>query len=87
MKTEVTQRGFRRIDFKDIYGGECSLQKSSLATADAIWLGLNTGTHHQGGCMGRMHLDIETAERLIHWLQYFVDHGELPPEHKPLADR
>ena len=34
-------RGFSRMDFTDRYGEQCSLQKSSLATEDAIWLGVN----------------------------------------------
>ena len=37
-----TPRGFSRIDFIDMYGEQCSLQKSSLATEDAIWLGIDT---------------------------------------------
>ena len=35
----VTKRGFPIIEFDDLYGEHCSLQKSSLATEDAIWLG------------------------------------------------
>ena len=41
MKVEPTERGFARIDFIDRYDVECSLQKSSLAFEDAIWLGVN----------------------------------------------
>ena len=29
------------IEFKDYYDKECTLQKSSLATEDAIWLGVD----------------------------------------------
>lgn len=36
-----TQRGFNIEEFTDLYGAKCSLQKSSLATEDAIWLGVN----------------------------------------------
>jgi len=39
-KTE-TQTGFTLINFDDLYGVHCSLQKSSLATEDAIWLGVD----------------------------------------------
>ncbi len=39
MKKNKTLRGFGIIKFKDIYGAECSLQKSSLADEDAIWFG------------------------------------------------
>lgn len=41
MIAEKTERGFARMEFKDRYGVECSLQKSSLATEDAIWFGVN----------------------------------------------
>lgn len=36
-----TDRGFPRGQFADFYGNQCSIQKSSLATADAIWLGVD----------------------------------------------
>lgn len=36
-----TNRGFTLIEFKDYYDAKCSLQKSSLATEDAIWLGID----------------------------------------------
>lgn len=39
MEKRYTERGFGKIEFKDLYGTECSLQNSSLATDDAIWLG------------------------------------------------
>ncbi len=41
MKKTTTKRGFDVIEFKDFYKEECSLQKSSLATEDAIWLGVD----------------------------------------------
>lgn len=37
----ATHRGFGLIQFKDYYDAECSIQKSSLATEDAIWLGVD----------------------------------------------
>jgi len=36
---ERTERGFSYHTFTDHNGVECSLQKSSIATEDAIWLG------------------------------------------------
>ncbi|WP_078598613.1 hypothetical protein [Evansella clarkii] len=36
-----SNRGFGNIEFKDRYGAECSIEKSSLATEDAIWFGIN----------------------------------------------
>jgi hypothetical protein len=41
MEKQLTERGFAIYNFEDYSGGECSLQKSSLATEDAIWLGLD----------------------------------------------
>lgn len=39
MKKGKTLRGFAIKTFKDRNGVECKIQKSSLATEDAIWLG------------------------------------------------
>lgn len=36
-----TQRGFAYIEFFDHYDNKCSLQKSSIASQDAIWLGVD----------------------------------------------
>jgi hypothetical protein len=36
-----TERGFRYNEFVDSYGHKCSLQKSSSAMEDKIWLGVN----------------------------------------------
>lgn len=41
MKVEHTARGFALINFTDSYGAKCSVQKSSLATDDAIWFGVD----------------------------------------------
>ena len=41
MEIKSTQRGFARAEFVDQYGEVCSIQKSSLATDDCIWLGIN----------------------------------------------
>lgn len=40
MKQSLTQCGFAIIDFTDRYDSPCNIQKSSLATEDAIWLGV-----------------------------------------------
>lgn len=37
----ANDRGFLIGEFKDQYGLKCTLQKSSLATADCIWLGVH----------------------------------------------
>jgi hypothetical protein len=41
MKISKTVRGFELINFKDRYNVPCSLQKSSLATEEAVWFGPN----------------------------------------------
>jgi len=41
MKLKKTQRGFEIGKFTDTYGEKCSIQKSSIATIDAIWLGID----------------------------------------------
>jgi hypothetical protein len=69
-KASKTARGFSMIEFGDLYGNDCSIQKSSLATADAIWLGLDEGQ--------RMHLDRDTAAWLARVLSAFATTGELP---------
>lgn len=68
MHIKKTQRGFDLIEFVDHYGAACSLQKSSLATEDCIWLGTNTN---------RMHLTQEQVSQLLPHLQEFVENGEL----------
>lgn len=81
MSFKNTERGFSRIDFDDLYGERCSLQKSSLATEDAIWLGQNDPTVHKptGSMSCRMHLSQEDVRWLLPILQHFADTGELPP--------
>ncbi|MFA5398481.1 MAG: hypothetical protein WC346_20885 [Methanogenium sp.] len=44
MKKTKTNRGFSIYLFKDRLGENCSIQKSSLATEDAIWIGVNDVT-------------------------------------------
>lgn len=63
-----TERGFLRAEFTDRYDAKCSIQKSSLAFEDCIWLGVN---EH------RMHLTQEQAAALIPHLRRFVKTGEL----------
>ncbi|WP_227396813.1 hypothetical protein [Jeotgalibacillus aurantiacus] len=41
IKKGYTNRGFQDIEFRDINSVSCSIQKSSLATEDAIWFGVN----------------------------------------------
>ncbi len=41
MQIDKTERGFALGKFIDRYGHVCSLQKSSLACENAIWLGID----------------------------------------------
>lgn len=79
MKIDKTARGFAIIKFIDRYGVKCSLQKSSLASEDAIWFGVDdpepkmlaTDAHKLG---------IETEET-CGWIPYGL------PEELQLATR
>lgn len=92
MKITKTERGFRVAQFVDRYGAQCSIQKSSLATADAIWIGIDNpeiNVMADGGWQklelpegslinSRMHLTQEQVAEILPVLEYFVQHGELP---------
>jgi len=88
-----THRGFRYYEFFDHYGELCTLQKSSLATEDAVWLGVNKAfpkklVQNQGWVIvdlpedveisSRMHLTRQQAKVLAKQLNYFSETGELP---------
>lgn len=81
-KMGKTNRGFGRMDFTDRYNRECSIQKSSAAMDDYIWLGMNEEpdphpvTHERLGA--RMHLSRKDVAKLIPLLQHFAETGELP---------
>ena len=68
----ANDRGFLKGSFKDHYGEQCSIQKSSLVHPDCIWL----GCEHRA----RMHLTQQMVAYLIPLLQHFVDTGELPSQ-------
>jgi hypothetical protein len=78
---QTTERGFGRGDFKDLYDVDCSIQESSLATEEAIWLGCDHETHNDSGraCGARMHLTREMAGELAQILMRFSYTGELRP--------
>lgn len=62
-----TIRGFVRGEFTDQYGMSCSVQASSLADEDCIWLGGSD----------RMHLTREMAGELGEILTRFSKTGKL----------
>ena len=93
MKPTTTARGFRCWTFTDRNGVECSLQKSSVATEDMIWLGCDEPNpkhlvQDQGwipypmsdsiSTTTRMHLTRDQAAELLPLLRQFVETGELP---------
>lgn len=87
MDIEQTQRGFDICKFKDLYKQGCSLQRSSLATDDAIWLGVSTDLNGKK-VNTRMHLDRRGVAALLPHLIEFVMSGNLEPteEQEPLDD-
>ena len=74
-----TERGFMRGEFVDRFGAKCSIQKSSMATEDCIWLGCDHEIVDQHGnqCGARMHLTREMAMDLVTHLQHFIETGDL----------
>ena len=65
---ETTERGFAIINFEDRYDFKCSLQKSSLATEDCIWFGVDGN---------RMHLTPDMVTMLLPHLKRFARTGDL----------
>ena len=90
MKLSDTARGFYIGYFTDRYGQECSIQESSLATENCIWLGVNnTGPQLKGPVceddynqqvMVRMHLTVDNVKELLPYLIRFVETGSLTDE-------
>lgn len=80
---EKTGRGFGRGEFRDWNGDECSIQESSIATENLIWLGQNKRTHHMGDCLARMHLTRDMARALAIELMRFADTGSLLLAERP----
>ena len=92
IKSDKTARGFALKEFEDFYNVKCSIQKSSLATEDAIWFGCDEANprilvHATGwrpyplpdGVLmdTRMHLTREQVKELLPILQKFVETGEI----------
>jgi hypothetical protein len=91
MESEKTERGFSIHTFKDKYGVECSLQKSSAARYDAIWLGCNEPNPRalingewknielpeETVCNTRMHLTQDQVKELLPILTRFAETGEV----------
>lgn len=67
METYKTQRGFKRTDFKDCYGANCSIQESS-SIEPRIWLGENNN---------RMILDRKLSWKIANRLLWFTFFGKV----------
>lgn len=68
------------MEFRDINGDACSIQESSLATKNALWLGCEHETrHHVTGepCGARMHIDLPLAKQMVNTLQRWIERGYL----------
>jgi len=89
-KITKTPRGFSIAKFNDRYGQQCSIQKSSLATEDAIWLGVDVGfkpdhlkaspAESNGPTFvmnARMHLTQSMVKHLLPMLTKFAKTGGL----------
>lgn len=89
---KITARGFRFYEFEDRNGYACSIQKSSIATEDCIWLGLDSASPKKlvkgAGWVDvdlddgvetntRMHLSRGQAKILSKELEYFAETGQL----------
>jgi len=74
LKNTKTNRGFAVVEFIDRYGVPSSIQKSSLATEDAIWFGIDGPDN----ICTRMSLTREQVKALLPVLKHFVKTGELP---------
>jgi len=85
VQIKKNERGFSGAEFTDRYGKACSIQDSSLATEDAIWLGCDEGLHHQGQCLARMHLTREMVIELLPLLHRFVETGSIVDYDDPAA--
>lgn len=81
MQVKQNDSGFKCIDFKDFYKQLCSLQKSSIATIECIWLGVDTlidlNTQKILGDNQRTHLTQTQVKELLPFLQKFADTGQL----------
>lgn len=68
MTLSHTDRGFSILHFADRYGVNCSLQKSSLATEDAIWFGCSDASPQIMASQAAEH-GVET-DQVTGWVPY-----------------
>lgn len=94
MKFQNTERGFPLVEFDDLYGNKCSIQKSSAAMYDAIWMGIRDPVVNvlvdgkwqdvilpkEALISSRMHLSQKMVRDMLPALEHFAKTGELPDE-------
>ncbi|WP_417777118.1 hypothetical protein [Stutzerimonas xanthomarina] len=99
LKIGVTERGFPRIEFQDLYNESCSLQLSSLAEQPAIWFGVDNPLPRVLGENGwtnvelpegavipsRMHLSCDQAKALMKYLHAFIETGDILGKPQPVC--
>lgn len=75
-KYSFTPRRLPYVEFEDLYGAGCSIQLSSLAEKDAIWIGVDKADPRimakDANSLGLAHLLNEGPERLTGWVDYPV---------------
>lgn len=91
-KLKKTSRGFQVRSFQDSKGVECSIQQSSIADYDAIWIGCNDANPMElfpflgwvdismpdrYYATTRMHINRHQAQKIINTLQHWINTGEL----------
>ena len=66
-----SNRGFSKLEFKDRYDSICSIQKSSLATEDAIWFGVEDANPLIMAADAKS-VGLETDET-VGWIKFPID--------------
>lgn len=91
LELATTERGFAIARFEDRYQKKCSIQKSSIAFEDCIWLGVDDPKPEilkEGGWVAykipkevsiktRMHLTQDNVRALLPLLIEFARNGDL----------
>lgn len=67
-KSRRTERGFEIVNFNDRYQSPCSLQQSSIATEDCVWLGVDDAAPKIMASQAHM-LGVQTSET-SGWVAY-----------------
>jgi len=69
MTRSKTDRGFDIVKFDDLYNKHCSIQKSSLAFEDAVWIGIDDAEPEI--------LASQTEEGGTGWVPFHIPEGVL----------